>query len=178
MELSDHIIGYYSVAVVVNPANPVASLTRDQVRDIFTGVVQNWKEVGGADAPIKIFIRDAISGTHLGFRELAMDNKEYASGPNTSTNYAGISQGVAQNPNGIGYCSFDLAQNKGVKAVSIQEVSPNAASVREGKYPYMRTLHFYTNKAGESAAARDFLQFVESVHGQEILSQAGFVPHQ
>ena len=176
LELSDHVLGYYAVAVVVNAANPVASLTRDQVRDIFTGVVQNWKEVGGADAPIKLFVRDAISGTHLGFRELAMENQPYASGTSTATNYAGIRREVARQPNGIGYCSFDLVSKGGVKAVTIQEVPSSPASVREGKYPYTRTLHFYTNKAGESAAAKDFLQFVESARGQEILGQMGFVP--
>ena len=177
LELNDHILGYYAVAVVVNAANPVASLTRDQVRDIFTGVVQNWKEIGGADAPIHLFIRDAISGTHLGFQELAMEGKPYASGSSTSTNYAGISRGVARNPNGIGYCSFTLAQkDSGVKVVTIQDVPSSPATVREGKYPYTRTLHFYTSKADESAAAKDFLQFVESARGQEILGQMGFVP--
>jgi phosphate transport system substrate-binding protein len=176
IELNDHIIGYYSVAVIVNAANPVTSLTRDQVRDIFNGAVQNWKEVGGADQPIKPFVRDAISGTHLGFQELAMENKPYASGCVSSTNYAGIVHGVALTTGGIGYASFDLTQTAGVKAVTIQGIPPAAASVREGKYPYSRTLHFYTNKAGESAAARDFLQFVESAPGQEILRQTGFVP--
>ncbi len=177
LELSDHVIGYYAVAVVVNAANPVASLTRDQVRDIFTGVIQNWKQAGGADAPIQVFVRDAISGTHLGFKELAMENQPYASGAASATNYAGISQAVARQPNGIGYCSFAIAQkNAGVKLVSIQEVSPNPAAVRDGKYPYARALHFYTTKTGESASAKDFLQFVESARGQEILAQMGFVP--
>ena len=177
LEFNDHIIGYYSVAVVVNAANPVTKLTRDQVRDIFTGVLKNWKEVGGTDAPIKLFVRDAISGTHLGFKELAMDNQPYAAGTSSSTNYAGISQDVARQPNGIGYCSFSVAQkDSAVKAVSIQDVAASPATVREGKYPYTRTLHFYTIKTGESAAAKDFLQFVESSRGQEILGQMGFVP--
>lgn len=176
LQLNDHIIGYYGVAIIVNATNPVSSLTRSQVHDIFTGAVKNWKEVGGADAPIHLFIRDPISGTYLGFRELAMDNQSYASGAATSTNYAGISRGVARHPNGIGYCSFDLAAKADVKALTIQDVPSNPTSVREGKYPYTRALHFYTNKAAESAAARDFLQFVESPRGQEILGKSGFVP--
>ena len=56
--MNDHVIGAYSVAVVVNAANPIGNLTREQVRDIFTGAIQNWKEVGGPDAPIHLFIRD------------------------------------------------------------------------------------------------------------------------
>lgn len=176
LELTDHVIGYYAVAVVVNAANPVASLTRDQVRDIFTGAIRNWKEVGGADAPIKVFVRDAISGTHLGFKELAMENQPYASGTSSATNYVGISQDVAHQPNGIGYCSLSVAQkDSGVKAMSIQDVVASPSTVRDGKYPYTRTLHFYTIKTGESATAKDFLQFVESSRGQEILGQMGFV---
>ena len=77
VDLRDHIIGAYSVAVVVNAANPVKDLTKDQVRDIFTGAIHNWKEVGGADAPVHLYIRNPVSGTYLGFQEIAMGNKPY-----------------------------------------------------------------------------------------------------
>src|SRR5437879_713043 len=84
--LEDHPIGSYTVAVIVNAGNQVTNLSREQVRDIFTGAVQNWKEVGGADAPIHLYVRDPISGTYLGFEELAMENKPYASGFKPFTN--------------------------------------------------------------------------------------------
>ena len=176
IELKDYIIGHYSVAVIVNAANPVANLTRDQIRDIFTGTVKNWKEVGGADAPIHWFIRDPVSGTYLGFRELAMENKPYGSGGTTFTNYHAIVQAVAQDPNGIGYCSLDLANKPGVKALSVQGVAPSKASVNDGKYPYTRILRFYTNKGAESPSAADFVQFVLSAKGQELMTEMGFVP--
>src|SRR5437867_5282894 len=96
IELNGYIIGAYSVAVVVNATNPVANLTRPQVRDIFTGTVQNWKDVGGPDAPIHLYIRDPVSGTYLGFQELAMENKAYAVGSKLSTNYAGIVRALAR----------------------------------------------------------------------------------
>ncbi len=92
LEFNVHTIGHYSVAVVVNSKNPVSNLSRDQVRDIFTGAVQNWKDVGGLDAPINLLIRDPVSGTYLGFRELAMEDKPYASATKTFTNYAGIAK--------------------------------------------------------------------------------------
>ena len=94
------------VAVVVNAANPVANLTRDQVRDLFTGTVQNWKDVGGPDAPVHLYIRHPISGTYLGFRELAMENKPYALEVKTYTNYTEIVQAVAQDPDGLGYATM------------------------------------------------------------------------
>jgi phosphate transport system substrate-binding protein len=178
IELNEYIIGAYSVAVVVNAGNPVADLKREQVRDIFTGAIQNWKNVGGPDAPIHLYIRDPISGTYLGFQELAVENKPYASGSKMSTNYAGIVQAVAQDPNGIGYSSIALAKNAGVKAVSIGGVAPSAESVNKGQYPYARMLRLYTNKTKEPPTARDFIKFVQSPRGQEVLAQAGFVPRQ
>lgn len=177
MELNVHAIGSYSVAVVLNSSSPISDLTRDQVRDLFTGVVQNWKAVGGPDAPVHLCIRDPISGTYLGFRELAMEDKPYAAGCKTFTNYAAIAQAVAQDPNAIGYASFDLVSKPGVKGLSVRGIPPTTLSVNEGRYPYSRILRFYTNQAKESAPARDFIQFVKSARGQEILAQLGFVPH-
>ncbi|MDB6016863.1 MAG: phosphate binding protein [Pedosphaera sp.] len=177
VELKDNIIGSYSVAVVVNPGNPVANLTQEQVRDIFTGAVQNWKDVGGPDAPIHMFIRDPISGTYLGFKELAMENRPYGPGPKLFPKYEDIVQGVAQDANGIGYSSIELAATSGIKPVSIGGVAPTLDSVKLGKYPYTRVLRFYTNKTKEAPAARDFVQFVQSTRGQQILEQVGFVAH-
>ena len=176
IEFNDHVIGAYSVAVIVNAGSPIGNLTRDQVRDIFTGAVINWKEVGGPDAPIHLCSRDEISGTHLGFRELAMENKPYALGLKAFTNYLGIIQKVGQDANGIGYASIDLVSKDGVKAVSIGGVAPTIASVNGGQFPYARVLHLYTDKMKESPTTRDFVQFVQSKRGQEILTRMGFVP--
>lgn len=176
IELNDHVIGAYAVAVVVNAGCPVENLTREQVRDIFTGVVQNWKAVGGPDAPIHLYVRDPISGTSLGFRELAMDNKPYAADAKLLTSYAAIVQAVAQDANGIGYSSFDLAKQAGVKPVTIGGVAPSAATVNQGQYPFARKLHLYTNKAKERAPAREFIHFVQSPKGQAIVAQMGFTP--
>ncbi|MGO8838647.1 MAG: phosphate ABC transporter substrate-binding protein [Limisphaerales bacterium] len=177
VELNDHVIGTYSVAVVVNAANPVGNLTREQVRDIFTGAIQNWKDVGGPDAPIHLFLRDPISGTYIGFKELTMENKPYASEQNLFTNYEAIVGAVAKDANGIGYSGFNLTHQPGVKAVSIGGVEPTAEAVNQGKYPYARTLHLYTNKANERPAVLDFIQFIQSPRGQEVMMQMGYVPH-
>ena len=176
IELSDYVIGSYAVAVIVNAGNPLTNMTQAQVRDIFTGVVQNWKEVGGPDAPVHLFIRDPISGTYLGFRELAMENKPYALNVKTFTNYADIVQAVAKDPNGIGYSSFELAKKSGARGVSIGGVAPVVFLVNKGEYPYARVLRLHTNKAKEAPAARDFIEFVLSPRGQAIVEQIGDVP--
>ena len=176
VELDDHVIGSYSVAVIVNASSPVADLSKNQIRDIFTGAVQNWKDVGGPDAPIALHIRDPVSGTYHGFRELAMENKYYSTNRNTFTNYAGIVQAVAKDPNGIGYCSIELANSPGIKALSVGGVAPSIASVNEGKYPFARVLHLYTSKGKAEPAAKEFIDFVESEKGQQIVAQTGNVP--
>jgi phosphate transport system substrate-binding protein len=175
VELNLHTIGSYCVAVVVNASCQVTNLSRDQVRDIFTGKVTNWKEVGGTDAPINKYIRDPKSGTYLGFRELAMEDKPYSGDCKTATNYQGIAELVAKDPAGIGYCSFAAMKTPGVKPVSIRGVTPDNLAVNEGRYPFSRVLRFYTNKAKESPAALNFIQFVQGPTGQKIIDDLGFV---
>lgn len=175
--LNDYVIGAYSVAVVVNAGSPVANLAKEQVRDIFTGAVMNWKDVGGPDAPIHLYIRDPISGTYLGFKELAMGNKSYAENPNLFTSYEGIVQAVAKDPHGIGYSSIALANHAGVKGVAVGGVLPTVETINKGLYPYARILRLYTNKAKEASEAKSFIQFVVSERGQKIMAQMGFATH-
>jgi phosphate transport system substrate-binding protein len=177
IEFNDHVIGAYDVAVIVNAGSPISNLTKDQVRDLFLGTVQNWKDVGGPDAPVSLYIRHPISGTHLGFRELAMENKPYALHVKTFTNYTDIVQALAKDPNGIGYTTITLATKPGVKPVSIDGVAPTVEAVNKGLYPYARVLRLYTDKANETPAAREFVDFVRSERGQAIVNQMGFAPH-
>ena len=173
---NDHVIGSYHVTVIVKASNPVGNLTREQVRDLFTGAVQNWKDVGGPDAPVHLYARHPISGTYLGFRELAMENKPYASHLKTFTNYTEMVQAVAQDENGIGYSTLSPGTNPGVKIISINGVAPTVDSVNKGQYPYARTLRLYTDKAKETPAVRSFIEFVQSARGQAIVTQLGFAP--
>lgn len=177
IELNGYVIGSYSVAVIVNAGNALTDLKPEQVRDIFTGKIQNWKDVGGPDAPVHLYIRDPISGTHIGFQELAMEKKEYAQHPKTFTTYDGIVQAVAQDPAGIGYASIEDVKKPGIKAVSIGGSAPTLEAVQKGKYPYSRMVRLYTNKAKENPMAMDFIHFIQSARGQKIIADTGFVPH-
>ena len=180
VDLNDYVIGSYAVAVVVNEKNPITNLTRLQVRDIFTGLTRNWKEVGGPDAPIHLYIRDPVSGTYLGFKELAMDNNAYAADPKlftTATNYTDILRSVAADPGGIGYSGVYATQTAKTKIIAIDGKTPTSLEVNSGQYPYRRTLHLFTNKRNERPLTMDFIYFVLSSKGQEVLAQLGDVPH-
>jgi phosphate transport system substrate-binding protein len=176
VELNDYVIGHYSVAVVVNAANPIASLTKEQVRDLFTGVITNWSAVGGADLPVHLLARDPSSGTYLGFKELAMDNNPYGLEENLFTNYSGLVEAVSRDVASVGYSSLDLTSQPGVKAVAIGGIKADAASVNSGIYPYARKLHLFTAKGRETPGATDFIRFVLSPAGQKTLAQAGDTP--
>lgn len=176
LEMNDYPVANYSVAIIVPANSPVTNLTKDQVREIFTGKTKNWSEVGGPDANINLYIRDPISGACLGFKEIAMKNEEYAAHPKLHTNYTSLVTAVAADPQGIGYCGLSQAKASGVKALTVDGVEASAANVNSGKYAYARLVRFYTNKAQESQLTKDFIKFVVSTRGQEIIQQIGFAP--
>lgn len=177
VQFKEYILGAYTVSILVNAANPVSNLTSNQVQALFTGKIQNWKDVGGPDAPVHLCVRDPVSGTYLGFKEVAMGNQDYGEQhAQFFTNYLGIADAVAKDPNAIGYAGLDQLQHAGTKAVSVDGVAPSAAAVNGNKYPYVRALRFYTDAAKETAKAKDFIDFVLGPGGQQVLTQMGYAP--
>lgn len=176
VHFKEYVIGWYTVSVIVNAANPVNDLSSNQVQGLFTGKIKNWKKVGGADAPVNLVIRDPISGTYIGFKELAMAYQDYGPRVQLFTNYIEIAKAVAKDPHAIGYIGLDAVPTEGIKVVSINGVMPSAAAINAHKYPYARLLRFYTNADKESPAARDFINFVLSPAGQAILMKMGYAP--
>ncbi|MEJ0089758.1 MAG: phosphate ABC transporter substrate-binding protein [Limisphaerales bacterium] len=175
-KFKEYILGSYVVSILVNTSNPVSNLTSNQVQALFTGHVQNWKDVGGPDAPVHLYGRDPVSGTHLGFKELAMAYHDYGTNIQFFTNYPAIAEAVAQDPNGIGYSGLNAVTPAGTKILSIDGVAPGAGTVNTGKYAYERTLRFYTAGNNEPARVSDFVNFTLSPRGQEILVQMGYAP--
>jgi phosphate transport system substrate-binding protein len=175
VKLRAHSIGSYGVAVIVNSKNPVRSLNTAQVRGIFTGDITNWKDVGGPDAAIQLIVHDDTTGSALGFRELALRVRPYAKSAKALPTDESIIAAVSANPHAIGYSGIGLATN-GVHAILINGIPANRSAVLEGLYPYARTLYLYTNRASESRDVKDFIRFVQSREGQQILVAAGFVP--
>ncbi|MDR3460633.1 MAG: phosphate ABC transporter substrate-binding protein [Verrucomicrobiae bacterium] len=177
VQFKEYVLGSYTVTILVNAGNPVSNLSSNQVQGLFTGKIQNWKEVGGPDAPVHLCLRDPVSGTYLGFKELAMGFQDYGDQHvQLFTNYQGIADAVAKDPAGVGYAGLDQLQHAGTKVVSIDGVAPSAEAVNGKKYPYARTLHFYTDAAKESARTKDFINFVLAADGQKVMAQMGYAP--
>jgi phosphate transport system substrate-binding protein len=171
-------IAYDGITVIVNPSNPVSSLTFAQLRGIYNGSISNWKDVGGQDKPIVAISRDSSSGTYKDFQTLAMSGDKYRNDTLTQSATGGIVSEVAQNPNAIGYIGFAYL-DKTTKALSLDKgngsVSPTPETILSGTYPLSRALFFYTN--GEpTGLTKEFIDFVLSEKGQSIVSEVGYIP--
>ncbi|HVF72988.1 MAG TPA: phosphate ABC transporter substrate-binding protein [Chthoniobacterales bacterium] len=177
VNLKPTIVAYDGIGVIVNAANPIKSLTRKQIEQIFTGEVSDWSAVGGSGGKISIYTRNTSSGTYSDFKELAMKKRDYATGSQKMAGNEQIAAEVGRNPNGIGYVGLAYIKASGVKVMPIDGVLPSVQSVHAKTYPYARPTFYYTN--GEAnGLARQFFDFTLSGAGQKIVSQVGFVPIQ
>ncbi|HJX98623.1 MAG TPA: phosphate ABC transporter substrate-binding protein [Chthoniobacterales bacterium] len=168
-------VAWDGIAVIVNSANPVKSLTKKQVEQIFTGDVTDWSAVGGSGGKISIYTRNTSSGTYSEFKELAMKKRDYAPDSQKMAGNEQIAQEVGKNPNGVGYVGLAYTKASGIKVVAIDDATPSKESVLGKKYPYARPTFYYTN--GEPAGlAKQFVDFTLSDAGQKIVEQVGFVP--
>ncbi len=169
------IVAYDGIAVIVNSANPVKTLTKKQVEQIFAGDVTDWSAIGGSGGKISIYTRNTSSGTYSDFKELAMKKRDYAGGSQKMAGNEQIAAEVGKNAHGIGYVGMAYTKAGGVKVVSIDGATPSTRSVQDHSYPYWRPTFYYTN--GEpSGLAKQFLDFTVGPGGQKIVAQVGFVP--
>src|SRR2546430_6300859 len=139
------IVAYDGIAVIVNSANSVKSLTKKQVEQIFTGEVTDWSAVGGSGGKISIYTRNTSSGTYSDFKELAMKIRDYAVGWQMMAGNEQIASEVGKNPNGIGYVGLAYTKATGIRVVPIDGAAPSKESILGKSYPYARPTFYYTN---------------------------------
>jgi phosphate transport system substrate-binding protein len=179
-------VGLDGLAVVVNPKNPVTKLTIDQLAQIFTGKITNWKEVGGEDVKIVILSREVNSGTHVYFKEHVLrkgnpeGKEEFASGALLLSSSQAIADEVAQNPSAIGYYGMGYISSKQKPIMVAKDEKseyevPSIENVINGKYPISRPLLIYTNGQPQGLVKK-FVDFVLSKEGQDIVLATDFVP--
>lgn len=173
--LVDTKVALDAIAVIVNPGNPVTSLTTSQVADIFTGKIRNWSEVGGPDLEIGLVNRDEASGTREAFSKLVLKGADFDPAAAVLPGTGQVRSVVAQSRIAIGYISLGFV-NPSVKALSIDGVTPTDTTVADGSYPVSRTLHFLT-KGEPQGLAKRFIDYVLSPQIQEdVVRDAGFLP--
>ena len=173
--LTETIVALDGIAIIVNPANPVSDLSVEQIAQIYTGEITNWKDVGGDDLEISRIGREAGSGTRDGF-ETITDTKEACKYNQELTSTGDVITTVAGNPNAIGYASLSAVKDS-VKALTVGGVAPSEETVLDGTYTIQRPFVLAT-RTGEalSEAAQAFFDFATSADANEIIAAAGAVP--
>lgn len=169
-----NVIAKDGVAVVVNPENGVSDLTVEQIASIFKGEITNWSELGGSDAPIAVFGREAGSGTRSAFEEI-VGVEDACVYTNEYSSTGDIIGNVASNPNAIGYASLSAVDDT-VKAVMVNGVECNEDTVRDGSYEIQRPFVMVTVEGTElSDAAQAFLDYAMSPDAADVIASAGVV---
>lgn len=172
------------VAVVVNPQNPVNSLTIDQLAAIYTGKIANWREVGGVDSPIVVLSRDNNSGTHIFFKEQVVQAKdkqaEYDPDVMFLPTSQSISDEVARNPYAIAYFGLGYVTREhkvlGIKKdTSSEGVKPDMSTIKDGTYPLARPL-YVTTRGKAQGLIKEYIDWILGSDGQKIVSELDFVP--
>lgn len=163
------------VAVAVNPKNPVDGLSKAQLKDIFAGKIKNWKEVGGADAPIALYVREDGSGTRETFEERALDKGTSAESANVINSNGAMKTAISQNPDAIGYVGIGHLDNS-IKGVKIDGMVPSQEGAANGDYKVTRLL--YMNTKGEpTGIVESFVNYIFSPAGAELIKEAGYIPY-
>lgn len=177
-----------AIGVIVHPENPVQQLTLQQVSDIYSGKITNWKEIGGEDRPVVLLSRESNSGTHVYFLEEVVrqgrkgDKTLFSQDTLLLPSSEGIIAEVRQNPNaigydGLGYITADVKTLAIAPQVDGEYVKPSVETVNNGKYPIARPLFMYM--PGEPQGdVKTYLDWILGQDGQQIVGELGFVPLQ
>ena len=174
------IVSYDALGVVVNPANKVNQLTREQLEGIFTGKITNWKAVGGDDIKIVVFSRETSSGTYEFFKDHVMNKRNYAASVLNMPATGAIIESVSQTKGAIGYVGLAYLE-KDVKALKVSfdkgksYIAPSMATAKNKTYPVTRPLYYYYLTRNEKML-KPFVDFVISHEGQQIVEKVGYVP--
>jgi phosphate transport system substrate-binding protein len=173
---SEYVVALDGIAVIVNPSNPVSTLTKDQIADLFAGRVRRWSEVGGKEAPVVVHARDDRSGTYDTFRHLVLGTTALVADAERHESSEELSDAVAADARAIGFIGLPYVRS--AKAVMVQEAGsapllPSQLTVSTEDYPLARRLYFYV-PADASQVTRDFVDFVLSADGQRLVRANGF----
>ena len=163
------------IAIVVNPQNPVANLSVEQIAQLATGEITNWSEMGGNDGQVVFMGREAGSGTRDGFESIT-GTEDACKYQNEYTSTGEVIAAVASNPNAIGYASLSSVDET-VKAITVDGVAPTEETVLDGTYAIQRNFNFIVSDSAElSDAANAFIEWATSAEASDLIAGAGAVP--
>ena len=171
----ENIVAIDGIAVVVDTANTVSGLTKQQLTDIYTGAVKNWSEVGGEDSVIIVVGREAGSGTRGAFEEI-LEVEDACVYANELDSTGAVMAKVASTPGAIGYVSLDVI-DESVTAVALDEVEPTVENIKSGSYFLSRPFVMATKGEIEqqSEAVQAWFDYIASEEGKEVITAVGLI---
>lgn len=170
------IIAYDGIVVVTHPSNKVKDLTMEQVKEIFTGKVTNWKELGGDDLEIVVVSREDGSGSRDAFQEIVgYSSGELVRSAIVASGNGNIKTTVAMNKHAVGFISFEYVDST-IATIDINGVEPTAENVLQEKYSLSRPFLFVHKEENLSEEGRKFIDFILSPEGQAIAAETGAIP--
>ena len=162
------------LAMIVHPQNPVNNLTLNQIRDIYSGKITNWKQVGGTDALIHLIAREEGSGTRSAFEDLVMGKDRITPRSIVQSSNGAVRQLVSGDKHAIGFISLGIVDDT-VKAIQLDGVEATAENVLNGSYSLYRYFLFIAKEEPTGLAAQ-FIDYVLSPQGMEHLIREGLIP--
>jgi phosphate transport system substrate-binding protein len=170
------IVAWDGIIPIVHPTNPVKNLTIAQLKDIFTGKITDWRQVGGKKGKIIVVSRDVTSGTHEAWAELVLNNEEVTKSAQEKASSGAVLEMVASATDAIGYDGMGYVEdNNRVKLVSVEGKAASATSILDRSYKIARPLYLFT-RDNPNTAVVEFLHFFLSPEGQALVREAKFVP--
>lgn len=176
----EYAVALDGLSVYVNEKNPIQVLSMEELQGIFTGRITNWKQVGGADAPIILYSRENSSGTYEFFKDKVLGGRDFAARAQTLAGTAQVLQAVAKDANGIGYGG--AAYGAGAKHLRVSAtkggdgIEPTEETVVGQKYPIWRHLYVYLNPDLEKGEVKEFIDWIRSDDGQKVVKDVGYYP--
>lgn len=172
-DLIKHLLARDGIAIVIHPSNPLTSLTKEQVKQIFAGQIANWSKVGGDNKEIHVIAREEGSGTRTAFEEMVMGDELVTANAILLPSSGAIRTAVSSDAEAVGFLSLGYVDDT-LKAMAIDGVACTAANARNGTYPIMRPLYFLT-KEEPTGLVKDFIEFSLGPEGQEIVEDEGYI---
>lgn len=173
-----HPVAWDALAIIVHKSNPVKTLSSKQIKAIYKGQIKNWKQVGGKDAPIELYVRRGkVSGVGYAIRQYVFqDSSEDFVGKFVVKSSGPLEKGIEKNPNGIGITGISSARKRKVKIIGFDGKAPTYENVKAGKYGLYRPLYLVTSPA-PNKNVKSFIDYALSNEGKEIIRKNKTVPY-
>lgn len=180
MKVTQIPLAWDALVIITNKDNPIKNISLHQLRQIYLGNITNWKELGGHDARIELYVRKGkLSGVGRTLRELVFAdyNQDFTSTAKVVSSSGPLEQAVEQNLNAMATTGVSSARKRNVNILSLAGKEPSYDNIKNGEYLLYRPLYLVVNKRNDDPRVKDFIRFAQSREGKEVIRKAGSVPY-